>query len=31
VWQECASMLPARRKYLLSFQGTFCIHVNELK
>ncbi|ALC42125.1 botv [Drosophila busckii] len=21
VWQECASMLPARRKYLLSFQG----------
>lgn len=21
VWQECAQMLPARRKYLLSFQG----------
>lgn len=21
VWQECISMLPARRKYLLSFQG----------
>ncbi|KAF2881360.1 hypothetical protein ILUMI_24803 [Ignelater luminosus] len=21
VWQECAPMLPARRKYLLSFQG----------
>lgn len=21
VWQECVSMLPARRKYLLSFQG----------
>lgn len=21
VWQECASMVPARRKYLLSFQG----------
>lgn len=21
VWQECAHMLPARRKYLLSFQG----------
>ncbi|CAH1954198.1 unnamed protein product [Acanthoscelides obtectus] len=21
VWQECASMLPARRKYLLTFQG----------
>lgn len=21
VWQECPSMLPARRKYLLSFQG----------
>ncbi|CAO1401237.1 unnamed protein product [Diamesa serratosioi] len=21
VWQECSSMLPARRKYLLSFQG----------
>ncbi|VEN58459.1 unnamed protein product [Callosobruchus maculatus] len=21
VWQECASMLPARRNYLLSFQG----------
>lgn len=21
VWQECESMLPARRKYLLSFQG----------
>ncbi|XP_034654228.1 exostosin-3-like [Drosophila subobscura] len=21
VWQECASMVPARRKYLISFQG----------
>lgn len=21
IWQECAQMLPARRKYLLSFQG----------
>lgn len=21
VWQECPQMLPARRKYLLSFQG----------
>ncbi|KAL3281906.1 hypothetical protein HHI36_005111 [Cryptolaemus montrouzieri] len=21
VWQECSSMIPARRKYLLSFQG----------
>lgn len=21
VWQECAPMLPARRKYLMSFQG----------
>ena len=23
VWQDCPSMLPARRKYLLSFQGEF--------
>jgi hypothetical protein len=21
VWQDCPSMLPARRKYLMSFQG----------
>lgn len=25
VWQECASMAPARRKYLLSFQGEVSI------
>lgn len=30
VWQECASMLPARRKYLLTFQGEMKF-VNESK
>lgn len=26
VWQECAHMLPARRKYLLTFQGEMKTH-----
>ncbi|XP_044730794.1 exostosin-3 [Chrysoperla carnea] len=32
VWQECVSMLPARRKYLLSFQGESkpTEHVNQV-
>ncbi|PSN36588.1 Exostosin-3 [Blattella germanica] len=28
VWQDCPSMLPARRKYLLSFQGEFRYSTN---
>ncbi|KAJ9588546.1 hypothetical protein L9F63_018084, partial [Diploptera punctata] len=28
VWQDCPSMLPARRRYLLSFQGEFRYSTN---
>ncbi|XP_053693741.1 exostosin-3 [Sabethes cyaneus] len=29
VWQECSAMLPARRKYLLSFQGEMNVQQNQ--
>lgn len=28
VWQDCAPIVPARRKYLLSFQGELTFHEN---